>query len=123
MFGDDYFLLYVFSVALIAITFGWWFGVVVGLSVVVFIIVWVELCDVVLAAIGWVVYVVLMFVLGLLFGRVADWLRWAEVECLWLEVVALLHREAIEINDSLVQGMAAVRWFFQAGQVNTKLKI
>jgi hypothetical protein len=34
-----------------------------------------------------------------------------------LEMAALLHREAIEVNDSLVQGMAAAKWSLDAGQV------
>ena len=121
--GDDYFLLYVFPVALVAITFGLRAGALAGLTAVAFVVVWVVLRDVSLTAAGWAARVVPMLVLGLLLGRAADRLRWAEAERLRLEAAALLHREAIEINDSLVQGMAAARWSLQAGQVEVGLKI
>lgn len=120
---DDYFLLYVFPVALVAITFGLRGGAVAGLSAVALIVVWVVLRDVSLTTTGWAAHVVPVLVLGLLLGRAADRLRWAEAERLRLEATALLHREAIEINDSLVQGMAAARWLLQAGEVEAGLKI
>jgi hypothetical protein len=120
---DDYFLLYVFPVALIAVTFGLRAGALAGLTAVAFVIVWVVLRDVSLTTAGWATRVAPMLVLGLLLCRAADRLRWAEAERLRLEAAALLHREAIEINDSLVQGMAAARWTLQAGEVDPGLKI
>jgi hypothetical protein len=121
--GDDYFLLYVFPVALVAITFGWRAGLVAGLSAVALVAVWVVLRDVSLSSTGWVAHVAPMLVLGVLLGRAADRLRSAETARLEVEAAALLHREAIEINDLLVQGMAAARWSFQSGQVDAGLKI
>ncbi|WP_350275710.1 hypothetical protein [Kribbella sp. HUAS MG21] len=121
--GDDYFLLYVFPVALIAIAFGWRAGVGAGLAAVAFVIVWVVVRDVELSPTGWVAHVAPMLVLGLLLGTAADRLRAAEAARVEVEAAALLHREAIEINDLLVQGMAAARWSFQAGQVDAGLKI
>lgn len=121
--SDDYFLLYVFPVALVAVTFGLRAGAVAGLAAVALIVVWVMVSDVSLPVAGWGARVVPMLVLGLLLGRAADRLRDAEAERLRLEAAALLHREAIEINDSLVQGMAVARWSFQAGQVDNGLKI
>jgi hypothetical protein len=121
--GDDYFLLYVFPVALIAITFGLRAGALAGLSAVAFIVVWVVLRDVSLTTTGWAARVVPMVVLGLLLGRASDRLRRAEAERVRLEAAALLHREAIEINDSLVQGMAAARWSVQSGEVDAGLRI
>lgn len=121
--GDDYFLLYAFPVALIAITFGVRGGGAGGLAAVALILVWILVRDVSLTAVGWVARLAPMVVLGLLLGRAADRLRWAEAERLRLEAAALLHREAIEINDSLVQGMAAARWSLQAGQLDAGIKI
>lgn len=121
--GDDYFLLYVFPVALIAIAFGLRAGAVAGLSAVAFVVVWVVARDISFSTAGWAARVAPLLVLGLLLGRAADRLRWAEAERVRLEAAALLHREAIEINDSLVQGMAAARWSFEAGQVDPGLKI
>ena len=119
---DDYFLLYVFPVALVAISFGLLAGGIAGLSAVALVVVWAVLRDVHLTVGGWATRVAPMLVLGLLLGRAADRLRLGELERQRLEAAALLHREAIEINDSLVQGMAAARWAFQAGQVDNGLK-
>ncbi len=120
---DDYFLLYVFPVALVAMTFGLRDGALAGVSAVAFIVAWAVLRDVSVTTAGWAARVAPMLVLGLLLGRAADRLRWAEAERLRLAAAALLHREAIEINDSLVQGMAAARWSLQAGEVETGVKI
>ncbi|HWD79465.1 MAG TPA: hypothetical protein VG497_11295 [Kribbella sp.] len=120
---DDYFLLYVFPVALVAITFGLRAGGIAGLSAVALIVLWVVLRDVHLTAGGWATRVAPILVLALLLGRAADRLRLGELERRRIEAAALLHREAIEINDSLVQGLAAARWSFQAGQVDHGLKI
>ncbi|GAA2806777.1 hypothetical protein [Kribbella solani] len=121
--GDDYFFLYVFPVALIAITFGSRAGTVAGLSAVALVIGWVALRDVSLSAGGWGARVVPLVMLGLLLGRASDRQRQAEAERRQLEAGALLHQEAIEINDSLVQGMAAARWSLEAGQLEAGLKI
>lgn len=121
--GDDYFLLYVFPVALVAVTFGLWAGGIAGLSAVALIGLWAVVRDLHWTVSGWATRVAPMLVLGLLLGRAADRLRLGELERGRLEAAALLHREAIEINDSLVQGMAAARWSFQAGQVDHGLKI
>lgn len=121
--GDDYVLLYVFPVALVAITFGLPAGGTAGLTAVALVVLWVVLRDVHLTVGGWATRVAPMLVLGLLLGRAADRLRLGELERQRLEAAALLHREAIEINDSLVQGMAAARWAFQAGQLDNGLKV
>jgi hypothetical protein len=77
--------------------------------------------DITLSATGWTSRVVPMLVLGALVGDAADRLRYAESERRRLEAAALLHREAIEINDRLVQGMAAAKWSFEAGRVEAGL--
>jgi hypothetical protein len=64
-----------------------------------------------------------LLLLGLLLGHATDRERRAEAERRRLEAAALLHREAIEINDSLVQGMAAAKWSLDAGQVETGKEI
>ena len=38
-------------------------------------------------------------------------------------MAALLHRQAIEINDSLIQKMTAARWSLEAGQTDIGLQI
>jgi hypothetical protein len=38
-----------------------------------------------------------------------------------LAVAAERHREAIEVNDGLVQGMAAAKWLLEAGRTSAAL--
>lgn len=106
--------LYVFPVALLAVTFGRSVGVAAGMLGVVLIAVEAIVQDGTLTPIAWVAQALPMLILGALLGDASDRLRWAEIERRRLEAGALLHREAIEINDSLVQGMAAARWSLEA---------
>jgi hypothetical protein len=64
-----------------------------------------------------------LLLLGVLLGHATDRERRAHEEHRRLEAAALLHREAIEVNDSLVQGMAAAKWSFESGQVDTGTRI
>ncbi len=118
---DGYSLLYVFPVALIAIAFGVRAGLAAGLLAVGLMAVWVVLNDVHLGLAGWVSRVLTVMLLGLLVGDASDRLRKSELEKQRLEARALLYREAIEINDSLVQGMAAARWALEAGRLEPGL--
>jgi hypothetical protein len=56
-------------------------------------------------------------------GQAADQAGRAEEERRRLETSALLHQEAIEINDMLVQGLAAARLYFESGDVDTGRRI
>ena len=103
-------MLYAFPVGLIAIAFGLRAGVRAGLVAVALIVVWVVVDDVSLSLAGWVSRVVSILLLGLLLGDASDRLRRSDAENRRLEAAALLYREAIEINDSVVQGMAAAQW-------------
>ncbi|MEU8222482.1 hypothetical protein [Kribbella sp. NPDC048915] len=121
--GDAYFLLYVFPIALLALTFGCRAGLAAGLVAVGLIVGWAVVRSVSFTATGWLAHAVPMVVLGVLLGRAADRMRSAEAARVEVEAAALLHREAVEINDLLVQGMAAARWSFQAGQIDAGLQI
>lgn len=120
--GDAYSLLFVFPVALIAITFGMRAGLAGGVVAVALIVVWAMVEEVSLSPIGWASRILPMLLLGVLVGDAADRLRRADAEKRRLEAAALLYREAIEINDSLVQGMAAARWALEAGQLGAGLR-
>jgi hypothetical protein len=119
---DAYSMLYVFPVALVAITFGVRAGLAAGLVAIALTVAWVVVRDVSLTPAGWASRVLPMLLLGLLLGDASERLRRAEIERRQLESAALLHREAIEINDSLVQGMAAARWSLEAGRVEAGLQ-
>ena len=119
---DAYSMLFALPVALVAITFGLRAGVAAGLVAVGLIVVWVVVRDVSLGPTGWASRAVPMLLLGLVLGDASDRLSRAEAERRRLEEAALLHRQAIEINDSLVQGMAAARWSLEAGRIDAGLQ-
>ena len=119
---DAYSLLYVLPVGLVAITFGMRAGLAGGLVAVALIVIWVVVDDVSLSATGWASRILPLLLLGGLLGDASDRVRRADVEKRRLESAALLYREAIEINDSLVQGMAAARWALEAGLLDAGLR-
>ncbi|MER7246905.1 hypothetical protein [Kribbella sp. NPDC000426] len=115
-------LLFTLPVALVAVAFGLRAGVIAGGSAVVLIVLWVVTTDATLTPVGWISRLVPEILLGFLLGDASDRLRRAEDERRRLESAELLYREAIEINDSLVQGMAAARWALEAGRTDAGLK-
>lgn len=119
--AEAYSMLYVFPVALLATAFGRRAGVAAGLAATGLVVVWVVTKDVSMSPSGWATRAVPLLLLGALVGDASDRLLRAEKERLELESAALLHREAIEINDSLVQGMVAARWLLESGQPDVGL--
>lgn len=117
-----YSMLYVFPVALVAFAFGLRKGAAAGALAVLLIVIWVVVRDVSLDPAGWLARVLPILLLGVLLGEASDRLRRNEAERRRLETAALLHRDAIEINDSLIQGMAAAKWALEAGDVETGLR-
>ena len=92
-------------------------GLVGALTAVVLMMVWVVHDEVQLGALSWGARVVPMTTFGLLLGHGADRLRQGEIRQREHEAAALLHQQAIEINESLVQGLAAARWALEAGRI------
>jgi hypothetical protein len=62
-----------------------------------------------------------LLLIGFLLGDASERLNRAEDERLRQEARELRHRQAVEINDSLVQGMAAAKWSLEAGRVDNGL--
>lgn len=119
--NDAYSMLYVLPIALLATTFGIRAGAAASLLAVALVGVWSAIDEVSLGVTGWVTRVVPLLLLGVLLGESTDRTRRAELERRRLEAAALLHREAIEINDSIVQGMAAAKWSLEAGRIEAGL--
>lgn len=117
--GDASTMLYVLPVALVAITAGLRPGTGSGLVAVALTALWALAKGVTLTPIEWAWRVAPILVLGVLLGHATDRLRNAQLECRRLEAAATLHREAIEINDTLVQGMVAATWAFDAGRTDS----
>lgn len=118
---DAYSMFFVFPVALLAVAFGLRGGLAGGAVAVALTAVWVLLRDVSLAPSGWLSRAIPVFLLGVLLGHATDRIRRAEADRAGLEAAALLHREAIEINDTLVQGMVAAKWSIEAGRIEAGL--
>ena len=133
---DSYSMLYVLPVALAAIAFGQRAGIAAAALAITLIEVSALLRDLTHDPGGWATRVVPIVLLGVLLGRATDRAREAEAgrrrleverrrleaERRRLEVAALLHRQAIEINDSLIQRMTAAKWSLEAGRADAGLE-
>lgn len=119
--GDAVSVLYIFPVALLAVTFGLVGGMVgasvgIGLEVFGYSVFHGAPPDV----LGWSTQGTVVLVLGALLGHATDRKRavqrWALAEQerrLHLEELACRERAALEINDSLIQGMTAAKWLIE----------
>ena len=120
--ADAYSMLYVFPIALMSVVFGLRGGLAAGLVAVALTTFWVIVRDVSLTPAGWMSRLLPMLLLGVLLGHANDRTRRAEAEQRRLAGAALLHRKAIEINDSLIQGMAAAKWSLEAGRIDSGIR-
>jgi hypothetical protein len=116
-------ILYVLPVALAALGFGLLIGTVAGLVAVGLTILGVVISEESLAVWSWCSHAAPLLLLGLLAGASADRIRAARVAEVYALEVALLQREAAEVNDSVVQGLAAARWLLESGQVERALDV
>lgn len=116
-------MLYVLPVALLALTFSRRVGIAAGVLAVALLVLWVVTSGESLSAWGWLSRVVPMLLLGGLVGDAADRIRdAAEAERRNVEV-RLLQREAAEINDRVLQQMAAAKWMLEAGRTDDGVDI
>lgn len=120
---DAFSMLYVLPVALAASAFGRAAGIAAGLVALALILAWTVIRDVALSPAGWASRAIPLLLLGYLLGSAMDRVRRAEAERRRVEVVALLHREAIEINDALIQRITAAKWALEAGRTESTEEI
>lgn len=109
-------MLNVLPISLVALAFGLRAGLGSGLLAVGLLAAWVQLAGVELSTLGWVSRTLPMLLLGALLGDASDRLHLANLRRRALEAAAQRHRDAVEINDTLVQGMAAAKWSVEAGR-------
>lgn len=122
--GDsDATILYVLPVALAALGFGLFVGTVAGFVAVWLIVAGVLVTGETMPFIAWFSHVAPLLLLGSLAGASADRIRQARAAERFANEVALLQREAAEVNDSVVQGIAAARWLLDSGQVERALEV
>ena len=119
---EAYSMLYVLPVALAASAFGQRGGIAAAVVAAGLIVVWTLVRDVALSPASWASRVGPLALLGVLLGRATDRALRADAERRRLERTDLLHRQAIEINDSLVQQLAAAKWSFEAGHTDAGLE-
>lgn len=120
---DAYSMLYVLPIALAATAFGRTAGTLASVFAIVLVVAWALIRDITLDPSGWASRVLPLLLLGYLLGSAIDRARSAEAERRRTEIAALMHREAIEINDSLIQRMAAAKWALEAGQTESSERI
>jgi glucose-6-phosphate-specific signal transduction histidine kinase len=115
-------VLYVVPVSLAALAWGRLGGLISSGLALVLIALWVLVADVDLTVLGWSARVVPILLVGLLLGDASDRLRRAEQAHVEQAERELLHRQAVEINDSLLQGMAAAKWALEAERHDVALE-
>ena len=116
-------LLFVLPIALLAFAFGRLAGVIAGCIGVALATAWIVIDHVELRALGWIAFSVPLVLLGALVGDASDrQRRVAQVEHQLL-VAELRAREAAEINDSIIQGLAAAKWSVESGSYQRGLEV
>lgn len=115
-------MLYVFPVALLGMARGRWTGLVGGVVAVALVALWLLVREVDISVVGWASRVLPLLLVGLLVGDANDRLDRAAEEREAHHLAVERHRDAVEINDSLVQGMSAAKWSIEAGRTEAGLK-
>ena len=121
--SDAITVLFVLPVALVAVAFGFRPGLGAGLLAVALMVVWVAVRDIDLTPLGWFSRVTPMLLLGALMGLASDRIHEAEERERELAAMAALQRESAEIQDTVVQGMAAAKWMLEMGEVDQGISV
>jgi glucose-6-phosphate-specific signal transduction histidine kinase len=120
---DPITLLFCLPVALLATAFGLRGGLLGGLAATLLVALWAGVRQVDLSVLGWATMIVPLLLLGWLLGDAVDRLHRSEEERLRLEAAAQGHRDAVEINDSVVQRLAAAKWALESDRSDRALEI
>jgi len=115
--------LFVLPIAILSATFGVRGGLAAAVAAVVLVVVWAEVERVPMSGLGWAVRLVPLLLLGLLLGNATDRLRTAEAERVRLEDAARRHRDAVHLNDTIVQSLSAAKWKLEGGDLGGGLEI
>lgn len=121
--GNGVAMLFMLPVSLLALSHGRRAGVAAGVAATLLVLVWTQYQDVGLGPVGWLSRTVPLLLVGFLLGDASDRLRRASARRVEHEAAAVRHRQAVEVNDTLVQGMAAAKWKLEAGEVEAGLEI
>lgn len=115
-------MFFVLPIALLAVAFGFGGGLAGSLAAVGLMVLWTTTENIHLSVLGWSTRVLPLLLLGVLVGQAADRLQEVEAEHARLDAAAHWHRQAVEINDSIVQGLTAAKWSLEAGKADRALQ-
>jgi len=116
-------MLYVLPISLLAIGFGRRAGLLAGVTAVALLVTWVLIEGMSFTAIGWLSRIVPLLLIGVLIGGASDRMRAADLAERRAAAMALLQLDGAEINDSIVQSLAAAKWAIEAGDIDRGLEI
>ena len=116
-------LLYTLPVSLLAFAFGRRGGVAAAAVAIAMLVAWAVIDDTSFSTIGWASRMVPLALIGILVGDAATRDHEAEETRQELAAVRLKDREAAEINDSIVQGLAAAKWSLETGNTDSALRL
>ena len=116
-------LLLCLPVALLATTFGMRGGIMGAAAAAALLAGWASIGWTALGPVGWLARTGPLVLLGLLLGDARDRLRRAENARVRLEEGERRHREAIQLNDTIVQSLSAAKWALEAGDLDGGLSI
>ena len=116
-------LLFTLPIALLAASFGRIGGLAGGAVSVLLLVGWQLFGEIGLTPLGWVTRVVPLILLGLLLGDAMDRLRRAEAQRIRLIEAERRHREAVQLNDTIVQSLSAAKWALEAADLEGGLAI
>jgi glucose-6-phosphate-specific signal transduction histidine kinase len=128
--GEAMSVLYTLPIALLAVAFGrrgGWIGATLGFALFAVFAVFHSTGD--LDATGWMTRGTAMFLLGGLLGHATDRTLASERRALSdqrrrteLEAADRREHEAMELNDSIIQGMAAAKWMVEQGRTEEAIE-
>jgi hypothetical protein len=115
-------MLFVLPISLLGLARGRLYGVAAGVAGLSFTGLWVALEGVELPWVVWLTRAIPFLLVGYLLGDASERLEQAEEQRLRAEARSLRQRQAVEVNDILVQGMAAAKWSIESGRVEAGLE-
>jgi hypothetical protein len=116
-------LLFSLPIALLAAAFGLRGGIGAGVVSVAMLVLWSASGGVSFSAAGWVTRIVPLLLLGVLLGDALDRLRRAEAARIRLAEAERRHREAVQLNDTIVQSLSAAKWALERADLDGGLDI
>lgn len=117
-------MLYALPVALVAMAWGRFGGIVAAAASLVLLCAWVAGSgDVALTPLGWAARIVPLALLGYLVGSAADAETRSASHRMSLAVADRQRRSAAEVNDSILQRLSVAKWQLEAGVTGPALEL